>query len=126
MKLYLGTKLVNIYMDNKNIDLHHARIEAGFESSKASEAAERLEYYGKVLPNSVVDPQIDYPKNDEEIYGKIANPTVHAALNQLRKVVNELLELYGRPEQIVIELAFSGVQFASFFPIVCSTIYFTM
>ena len=96
---------LNSIMDNENIDLHHARIEAGFESNKVSEAAERLEYYGKVLPNSVVDPQIDYPKNDEEIYGKIANPTVHAALNQLRKVVNELLELYGRPEQIVIELA---------------------
>ena len=97
--------VLNSIMDNENIDLHHARIEAGFESNKVSEAAERLEYYGKVLPNSVVDPQIDYPKNDEEIYGKIANPTVHAALNQLRKVVNELLELYGRPEQIVIELA---------------------
>ena len=96
---------LNSIMDNENIDLHHARIEAGFESNKVSEAAERLEYYGKVLPNSVVDPQIDYPKNDEERYGKIANPTVHAALNQLRKVVNKLLELYGRPEQIVIELA---------------------
>ncbi len=30
---------------------------------------------------------------------------MHAALNQLRKLVNELIKLYGKPEQIVIELA---------------------
>lgn len=98
------TKL-NSIMDKENLDLHYAREKAGFGGENVPVASENLEYYGKVLPNSVIDPQIENPKNDEEKYGKIANPTVHAALNQLRKLVNELIKLYGKPEQIVIELA---------------------
>lgn len=98
------TKL-NSIMDNENLDLYYAREKAGFGKENISAVPEYLEYYGKVLPNSVIDPQLENPKNDEEIYGKIANPTVHAALNQLRKLVNELIKLYGKPEQIVIELA---------------------
>lgn len=96
---------LNSIMDKDNLDLHYAREKAGFGKENVPAASEFLEYYGKVLPNSVIDPQIENPKNDEEIYGKIANPTVHAALNQLRKLVNELIKLYGKPEQIVIELA---------------------
>lgn len=96
---------LNSIMDKDNLDLHSAREEAGFGKENIPAASEYLEYYGKVLPNSVVDPQLENPKNDEEIYGKIANPTVHAALNQLRKLINELIKLYGKPEQIVIELA---------------------
>lgn len=97
-------KLNNV-MDKDNLDLYYAREKAGFGKENIQDASEYLEYYGKVLPNSVIDPQLENPKNDEEIYGKIANPTVHAALNQLRKLVNELIKLYGKPEQIVIELA---------------------
>lgn len=96
---------LNSIMDKDNLNLHDAREEAGYEKENKQDASEYLEYYGKVLPDSVVDPQIENPKNDEERYGKIANPTVHAALNQLRKLVNELIKLYGKPEQIVIELA---------------------
>lgn len=95
---------LNSIMDKDNLDLHYAREKAGFGKENVPAASEFLEYYGKVLPNSVIA-QIENPKNDEEIYGKIANPTVHAALNQLRKLVNELIKLYGKPEQIVIELA---------------------
>lgn len=96
---------LNRIMNEDNLDLHYAREKAGFGKENVSAASKYLEYYGKVLPNSVIDPQIENPKNDEEIYGKIANPTVHAALNQLRKLINELIKLYGKPEQIVIELA---------------------
>ncbi len=96
---------LNSIMDKDNLDLHYARENAGYGKENKQDASEYLEYYGKVLPDSVVDPQIENPKNDEERYGKIANPTVHAALNQLRKLVNELIKLYGKPEQIVIELA---------------------
>ncbi len=96
---------LNSIMDKDNLDLHYAREKAGFGKENIPAASEYLEYYGKVLPNSVVDPQLENPKNDEEIYGKISNPTVHAALNQLRKLINELIKLYGKPEQIVIELA---------------------
>lgn len=96
---------LNSIMDKDNLDLDKAKRNAGYGKENKQDASEYLEYYGKVLPDSVVDPQIENPKNDEERYGKIANPTVHAALNQLRKLVNELIKLYGKPEQIVIELA---------------------
>jgi CRISPR-associated endonuclease Csn1 len=35
---------------------------------------------------------------------EVRNPTVHRALNELRKVVNNLLGLYGRPDLIRVEL----------------------
>lgn len=92
-------------MDKENIGLFNAIIHSGFSIQENNEVSEYLEYYGKILQNSVVDPQINNPKNDEEKYGKISNPTVHIALNQLRKLINELIQLYGKPEQIVIELA---------------------
>ena len=37
--------------------------------------------------------------------GRITNPTVHIALNQLRRVTNALIGKYGKPQQIAIELA---------------------
>jgi CRISPR-associated endonuclease Csn1 len=35
---------------------------------------------------------------------QLRNPTVHRTLNELRKVVNNLLSLYGRPDAIRVEL----------------------
>lgn len=37
--------------------------------------------------------------------GRIANPTVHIGLNQLRHVVNAVIAAYGHPTQVVVELA---------------------
>ena len=78
------------------------------------ELLEKLPYYGKVLPymtfssrpinRSNIENQ-DETKNDEEKYGRISNPTVHIALNQLRKLCNILLDLFGKPEQIIVETA---------------------
>ncbi|MFC5386732.1 type II CRISPR RNA-guided endonuclease Cas9 [Aquamicrobium segne] len=46
--------------------------------------------------------------NPDDIYdvfkGRITNPTVHIALNQLRRVVNLLIRRYGKPDRIAIEL----------------------
>ena len=71
-------------------------------------AHERLPYYGEVLVRESVgaDPARD-PERDGEVarYGRIANPTVHIGLSQLRRVVNRLVEVYGKPEEIVVELA---------------------
>ncbi len=106
--LRYGKKAVlqlNEKMDKENMGLTKAIIHSGLSRQENNEVSEYLEYYGKILQDSVVDPQINNPKNDEERYGKISNPTVHIALNQLRKLVNELIFLYGKPEQIVIELA---------------------
>ncbi|HWA91147.1 MAG TPA: type II CRISPR RNA-guided endonuclease Cas9 [Rhizomicrobium sp.] len=67
---------------------------------------ERLPYYGEVLGRQCVGGDPKKPKQDEVAhYGRIANPTVHIGLGQLRRVVNRLVERYGKPEEIVIELA---------------------
>lgn len=64
-----------------------------------------LPYYGYILERSVAFGSGDPSDPDEKRYGKIANPTVHVALNQIRAVVNDLLKRFGAPEEIVIELA---------------------
>jgi CRISPR-associated endonuclease Csn1 len=72
---------------------------------------ESLDYYGKAIPDSVVPISSHIAKHstsinkDELQFGKIANPTVHIGLNQLRKVVNEIIKEYGKPSQIHIEFA---------------------
>lgn len=68
-------------------------------------AFKQLPYYGKALPRHVAFGSADPKDPDEKRYGKIANPTVHIGLNQLRKVVNALICRYGRPAEIVVELA---------------------
>ena len=40
----------------------------------------------------------------DEVMGRITNPTVHIALNQLRRVINGIIKKHGRPDRIAIEL----------------------
>ncbi|MCF6216203.1 MAG: type II CRISPR RNA-guided endonuclease Cas9 [Emcibacter sp.] len=86
-----------------------AVIEAGFDSHSQFGDGEvfdkALPYYGYILERSVAFGSGDPKDSDEKRYGKIANPTVHVALNQIRAVVNDLLQRFGPPEQIVVELA---------------------
>lgn len=82
-----------------------------------------LPYYGEVIPASTqhlmgkawhtefrgkwdsegfIKP---YTSKDEEKYGRIANPVVHQTLNELRKLINELISILGKkPSQVTIEL----------------------
>lgn len=64
-----------------------------------------LPYYGYVLERAVAFGTGKPEDSDEKRYGKVANPTVHVALNQIRAVVNDLIKRFGAPEQIVLELA---------------------
>lgn len=64
-----------------------------------------LPYYGKALNRYVAFGSGKSEDSDEKRYGKIANPTVHIALNQIQKLVNALIKEYGRPTEIVIEIA---------------------
>lgn len=66
--------------------------------------AARLAYYGEVLPRHVIS-KPDAPKGSQENIGRVPNPTVHIGLNQMRKIVNALIDEYGPPAEIVIELA---------------------
>lgn len=69
-------------------------------------SASRLPYYGKAMPDSVVPCPKSKGKVEEEfLYGRFPNPTVHIALNQLRVVVNALIDRYGKPAEINLELA---------------------
>ena len=65
----------------------------------------KLPYYGEFLQRHVGFGSGDPKDSDEKRYGKIANPTVHIGLNQVRLVTNALLKRYGHPDEVVVELA---------------------
>jgi len=83
---------------------------AGYKSHSqfaTGAARERLPYYGEVLERHVVP----HPERGghpaaplEQRYGKVTNPTVHIALNQLRRVVNDIIKLHGKPAEIHLEV----------------------
>ncbi len=64
-----------------------------------------LPYYGRVLFRYVAFGTGDPDDSEEVRYGRIANPTVHISLNQVKRIVNVLIRRYGHPDQIVVELA---------------------
>lgn len=64
-----------------------------------------LPYYGELLTRSVLPLGRKSGDADADEFGKINNPTVHIALNQIRKIINALEKVYGPPAQIVLELA---------------------
>jgi len=81
--------------------------EAGYHHSdhRTGEAFDALPYYGYVLDRYVGHSSGEADDPPERRYGRIANPTVHIGLNQLRKLLNALIARYGKPAQIVVELA---------------------
>jgi len=82
----------------KQMGLHHSKKEK-------QEIQRSLPYYGKILVGQVSGAKGEsYNGDEEEQFGCIANPTVHIALNQLRKLVNALIRRYGNPSQIIMEV----------------------
>lgn len=78
--------------------LHHSDFRDG-------ELLDELPYYGKALQRYTAQVRSESAPAWEREFGRLANPTVHIGLNQLRKLVNALIEKYGPPEEIVVELA---------------------
>lgn len=72
---------------------------------RTGECLDELPYYGEVLERHVIPGT--YKKTDDDVtrFGRITNPTVHIGLNQLRRLVNKIIEVHGKPDQIVVELA---------------------
>ena len=66
---------------------------------------ESLPYYGEVLERTVGFGTGNPADSIEVRLGRVANPTVHVALNQIRRVVNAIIKKYGKPSEIVVELA---------------------
>lgn len=80
---------------------------AGFHHSdhRTGEVFDRLPYYGEILTREIAPGREEYGDPFERRYGKITNPTVHIGLRQLQKLVNAIIAVHGRPDQIVVELA---------------------
>jgi len=64
-----------------------------------------LPYYGEALERHVSFGSGKPTDPAERRFGRIANPTVHVALNQLRLLVNAVIARHGHPKEIVVELA---------------------
>lgn len=99
-------------LQSKVITYDKAVVEAGLGSHSelgylhvTGELLRELPYYGEYLTRRVGYGTGDEKDPPEKRFGKIANPTVHIGLNQVRVVVNSLLRRYGRPSEIIIELA---------------------
>lgn len=72
---------------------------------RTGEIFDLLPYYGEILSREIPPGSLD-PLDDEETrWGKITNPTVHIGLNQLRRLLNAIIKVHGRPDEIVVELA---------------------
>ncbi|MCL2069830.1 MAG: type II CRISPR RNA-guided endonuclease Cas9 [Treponema sp.] len=94
------------YKAIEKMGLHHSK-------GEKREIGRSLPYYGKILVGQVSGAKGEnyegkkgehFYSIEEKRYGRIANPTVHIAMNQLRKLVNALIRRYGNPDQIVIEV----------------------
>jgi CRISPR-associated endonuclease Csn1 len=62
-----------------------------------------LPYYGEWLKDDVAGTG-DPDDSVEKRWGRYPNPTVHIGLGQLRRVVNALIEDYGPPAEIAVEM----------------------
>lgn len=80
---------------------HHSHI----SHAATGEILPELPYYGQYLPRHVGFGTGKPEDSAEKRYGKIANPTVHIGLNQVRTVVNALIKRYGHPSEVIVELA---------------------
>ena len=80
---------------------HHSNISA----SSTGEILPELPYYGEALQRHVGFGSGNLKDTPEKRFGRIANPTVHIGLNQVRLVVNALIKRYGHPSQVIVEVA---------------------
>ena len=78
--------------------MHHS-------DGRTGEVLEKLPYYGKILDHSVIPGTGEERDDDITRYGRITNPTVHIGLNQLRRLMNAIIETHGLPDEIVVEMA---------------------
>jgi CRISPR-associated endonuclease Csn1 len=101
--------LMREHTDENGELLHYSEAaeRAGYDHSdfRDGEIWDELPYYGKVLSRYVADVKSPTAPDEEREFGRIANPTVHIGLNETRKLVNKLIETYGHPDQIIVELA---------------------
>ena len=76
---------------------HHSDMRTG-------EILDELPYYGEILQTHVIPGSFDPDDSDVDRWGRITNPTVHIALNQLRRLINAIIKKHGLPDGMVVEL----------------------
>ena len=74
------------------------------EADPNRKGVDELPKYQEVLERHVPPGTGEPDDTYDERMGRITNPTVHIALNQLRRVVNALVSKHGKPDRIAIEL----------------------
>ncbi len=107
---HLGLAVLRVIvpiMRDQGLSYAEAVKEAGYHHSDLveREGRHRLPYYGEVLQRWCLPGQGESLPPEERQFGRIANPTVHVGLNQLRKLVNAVIDTYGKPAQVHVELA---------------------
>lgn len=80
---------------------HHSNI----SPAATGEILSELPYYGEPLQRHVGFGTGNPNDTPEKRFGKIANPTVHIGLNQIRLVINALIKRYGHPSEVIVEIA---------------------
>ena len=70
---------------------------------RTGELLERLPYYGELLFERIGTGTGDLDDFPEMRWGRASNPTVHVALNEVRRVVNAIIDRHGTPAEIVVE-----------------------
>jgi len=81
---------------------HHSNIS---HAATTGEILPELPYYGEYLQRHVGFGSGELKDPPERRFGRIANPTVHIGLNQVRVVVNALVRRYGHPSEVIVEVA---------------------
>ena len=71
--------------------------------ARTGEVRDRLPYYGELLRERLGTGTGEPGDPEEKRLGRAPNPTVHVALNELRRVVNAIVERHGPPAEIVVE-----------------------
>ena len=102
-----ATRLILQALKDDVITYDAAVRRAGWHHSddRTGEVLDKLPYYGELLTRDI-PPGTQRQSDPPELrWGKITNPTVHIGLRQLEKLVNAVIAVHGRPDQIVVELA---------------------
>lgn len=96
---------LNPYAEIPNVTFKVESIDQDSGEIKAFHIHKEMPYYGQYLQRHVGFGSGIPGDPAEKRYGKIANPTVHIGLNQVRLVVNALINRYGHPSEVIVEVA---------------------
>lgn len=97
--------LLSANTEIKGVTFPHEIINPETGEIKTHHIFKNLPYYGEPLQRHVGFGTGKPQDPPEKRFGRIANPTVHIGLNQIRVVVNALIKRYGHPQEIIVEVA---------------------